>query len=116
MGPLTNHDESESGLSNTLPGHRAGSPSLLTLLGPDPKAAAGFIIPPLVLRSSATSVVSSSSSCQLAKGKDHTGVVVVLPVFRLVGVFQVGEVSVGSSGLQAVPGVHPFFAALLDSL
>jgi hypothetical protein len=42
MGPLTNHDESESGLSNTLPGHRAGSPSLLTLLGPNPKAAAGF--------------------------------------------------------------------------
>jgi hypothetical protein len=42
MGPLTNHDESESGLSNTLPGHRAGSPSLLTLLGPDPKTAAGF--------------------------------------------------------------------------
>jgi hypothetical protein len=41
MGPLTNHDESESGLSNTLPGHRAGSPSLLTLLGPGPKAAAG---------------------------------------------------------------------------
>jgi hypothetical protein len=43
MGPLTNHDESESGLSNTLPGHRAGSPSLLTLLGPDPKAAQGFM-------------------------------------------------------------------------
>jgi hypothetical protein len=42
MGPLTNHDESESGLGNTLPDHRAGSPSLLTLLGPDPKAAAGF--------------------------------------------------------------------------
>jgi hypothetical protein len=41
-GSLTNHDESKSGLSNTLPGHRAGSPSLLTLLGPDPKAAAGF--------------------------------------------------------------------------
>jgi hypothetical protein len=47
--PMTNrwdrsqtNDESESGLSNTLPGHRAGSPSLLTLLGPDPKAAAGF--------------------------------------------------------------------------
>jgi hypothetical protein len=42
MGPLTNHDESESGLSDTPPGHRAGSPSLLTLLGPHPKAAAGF--------------------------------------------------------------------------
>jgi hypothetical protein len=42
MGPLTNHDESESGLGNTLPGHRAGSPSLLTLLGPNPKTAAGF--------------------------------------------------------------------------
>jgi hypothetical protein len=42
MGLLTNHDELESGLSNTLPGHRAGSPSLLTLLGPDPKTAAGF--------------------------------------------------------------------------
>jgi hypothetical protein len=44
MGPLTNHDESESGLSDTPPGHRAGSPSLLTLLGPYPKAAAGFTI------------------------------------------------------------------------
>jgi hypothetical protein len=43
MGPLTNHDKSESGLSDTPPGHRAGSPSLLTLLGPDPKAAAGVI-------------------------------------------------------------------------
>jgi hypothetical protein len=42
MRPLTNHDESESGLSDTPPGHRAGSPSLLTLLGPHPKAAAGF--------------------------------------------------------------------------
>jgi hypothetical protein len=36
------NDESESGLSNTLPGHRAGSPSLLTLMGPIPKSAAGF--------------------------------------------------------------------------
>jgi hypothetical protein len=42
MGLLTNHDGSESGLSNTLPGHRAGSPSLLTLPGPDPETAAGF--------------------------------------------------------------------------
>jgi hypothetical protein len=41
-GPLTNHDESESGLSDTPPGHRAGSPSLLTLMGPTPKSAAGF--------------------------------------------------------------------------
>jgi hypothetical protein len=37
------NDESESGLSNTLPGHRAGSPSLLTLMGPIPKSAAGFM-------------------------------------------------------------------------
>jgi hypothetical protein len=36
-GSLTNHDESKSGLSNTLPGHRAGSPSLLTLPGPLPR-------------------------------------------------------------------------------
>jgi hypothetical protein len=50
MGLLTNHDRSESGLSNTLPGHRAGSPSLLTLLGPDPKAAAGFRDPPTTQR------------------------------------------------------------------
>jgi hypothetical protein len=35
------NDESESGLGNTLPGHRAGSPSLLTLMGPSPKSAAG---------------------------------------------------------------------------
>jgi hypothetical protein len=42
MGLLTNHNGSESGLSNTLPGQRASSPSLLTLLGPDPKTAAGF--------------------------------------------------------------------------
>jgi hypothetical protein len=48
MGPLTNHDETESGLSNTLPGHRAGSPSLLTLLGPDPKTAAGVRWSPLI--------------------------------------------------------------------
>jgi hypothetical protein len=41
-GSLTNHDESESGLSDTPPGHRAGSPSLLTLMGPTPKSAAGF--------------------------------------------------------------------------
>jgi hypothetical protein len=34
-------NESESGLGNTLPGHRAGSPSLLTLMGPVPKSAAG---------------------------------------------------------------------------
>jgi hypothetical protein len=42
MGLLANHDGSESGFSNTLLGHRAGSPSLLTLLGPNPKTAAGF--------------------------------------------------------------------------
>jgi hypothetical protein len=42
MGPLTNHDKLESSLSNTLPGHWAGSPSLLTLMGPDPKSAASF--------------------------------------------------------------------------
>jgi hypothetical protein len=41
-GSLANHDESESGLSDTPPGHRAGSPSLLTLMGPTPKSAAGF--------------------------------------------------------------------------
>jgi hypothetical protein len=39
------NDESESGLSNTLPGHRAGSPSLLTLMGPIPKSAASFTLP-----------------------------------------------------------------------
>jgi hypothetical protein len=49
MGPLTNHDESESSLSDTPPGHRAGSPSLLTLLGPNPKAAAGFKVDQHVL-------------------------------------------------------------------
>src|ERR1700730_8507470 len=34
--------ESESGLGNTLPVRWAGSPCLLTLLGPNPKTAAGF--------------------------------------------------------------------------
>jgi hypothetical protein len=115
-GPLTNHDESKSGLSDTPPGHRAGSPSLLTLLGPHPKAAAGFIIPPLVLRSSATSELSSPPSCQLAEGKDHAGVVVVLPVFWLVGALEVCEVAVGPRGLQAEPGLYPFFSGSLDAL
>jgi hypothetical protein len=45
MRLLTNRDESESGLGNTLPDHRAGSPSLLMLLGPNPKTAAGFMPP-----------------------------------------------------------------------
>jgi hypothetical protein len=115
-GPLTNHDESESGLSDTPPGHRAGSPSLLTLLGPHPKSAAGFIIPPLVLRSSATSELSSSSSCQLAKGKDHAGVVVVLPVFWLVGALEIPEVAMGPRGLQAEPRLYPFLARPFDAL
>jgi hypothetical protein len=116
MGPLTNHDESESGLSDTPPGHRAGSPSLLTLMGPTPKSAAGFIIPPLVLRSSATSELSPSSSCQLAKGKDHAGVVVVLPVFWLVSALEVREVAMGPGGLQTEPRLYPFLACSLDSL
>jgi hypothetical protein len=116
MGPLTNHDESESGLSDTPPGHRAGSPSLLTLLGPHPKAAAGFTIPPLVLRSSATSELSSPSSCQLTKGKDHAGVVVVLPVFWLVSTLEVREVAMGPGGFQAEPGLYPFFPGSFDPL
>jgi hypothetical protein len=115
-GSLTNHDESESGLSDTPPGHRAGSPSLLTLMGPTPKSAAGVIIPPLVLRSSATSELPPSSSCQLSEGKDHAGVVVVLPIFWLVGAFEVCEVTVGPSGLQAEPGLYPFFPGSFDAL
>jgi hypothetical protein len=39
-------DESESGLGNTLPDHRAGSPSLLTLLGPDSQGSCRFHHPP----------------------------------------------------------------------
>jgi hypothetical protein len=108
------NDESESSLSNTLPGHRASSPSLLTLMGPIPKSAAGFIIPPLVLRSSATSDMSASSSRQLPEGKDHTGVVVVLPVFWLVSALQVGEVPVSVGGLQMVAGLYPLFACPFD--
>jgi hypothetical protein len=65
---------------------------------------------------SATSDVASSSSSQLSKGDDHVGVVVVTPVFWLVGALEMGEVAMGACHFESEPGLGAFFSGPLHSL
>jgi hypothetical protein len=87
------------------------------VLGPNPKVPAGFTIPPLGLRSSATSdIAPASASSQLSEGEDHVGVVVEAEVFTAGRAVQMREVTVGARGLKAVSGRGAFFAGTLHSL
>jgi hypothetical protein len=80
--------------------------------------AAGFTIPPLGLRSSATSDVPpcTPATSQLSEGEDHVWFMVISEIFAPRGPVQVGEVSVGACGLQTVARLRAFFAGALDSL
>jgi hypothetical protein len=65
---------------------------------------------------SATSDVAPPSSSQLSKGNDHVGVVVIAPVFWLVGSLEVGEVTMGACRLKSEPGLGAFFSGSFHPL
>jgi hypothetical protein len=54
--------------------------------------------------------------CQLAEGKDHTRVVIVLPIFQFVGMLQIGEVAMGMGSFQVVLCLHAFLACTFNLL
>ena len=79
-------------------------------------AAAGFTIPPLESRSSATSDIPATSASQLREGDDHARLLVVAPVRLVRGALEVAEVAVGACGLKAIARLGAFFSGALDSL